>query len=229
MSASHVFVLDGSSSILISNFIEPIFLNSNSEYVMGLTSFESFNSIPNIDETNNKFYYGNEEIIIPVGSYEINDIENLLRLKLEETGDTILTLKANNNTLQTYLKCNKSIDFTKENSIGPLLGFDRKILSANTTHKSDHPVNILKINTLCIECNIIKGSYKNGEPCHIIHHFFPKVPPGFKIIEAPENVIYLPINVNTITNITVKILDQSGNLVNFRGETVTVGLHLKQL
>lgn len=228
MSASRVFVLDGNSSILANDFIEPIFLDNNSEYVMGLTSFESFNSIPNIDETNNNFSYGIDTVIMPTGSYEINDIENLLRTIVQETGD-VLSLKANNNTLQTSIKCNKAIDFTQENSIGPLLGFDRKILAANITHISDHPVNILKINTLCIECNITKGSFKNGEPCHIIHHFFPNVPPGFKIIEAPENVIYLPINVNTITNITVKILDQSGNLVNFRGETITVGLHLKKI
>jgi hypothetical protein len=37
-----------------------------------------------------------------------------------------------------------------------------------------------------------------GKPAHIIHQFFPNVPPGFKIVESPEHVIYLPISVNTI-------------------------------
>lgn len=230
MSWSRIFVLDGNCSILSSNLAEPLFLDRNSEYVLGLTSFQSFNSIPNIDQTNNKFYCGNKIITIPEGAYEINDLNEIIQSKVfEELNDAVINITANNNTLKTLIKCTKDIDFTKTDSIGPLLGFKKRVLEANRDHESDSVANILKINALCIECNISTGSYKNGIPNHIIHQFFPSVPPGFKIIEAPDHVIYLPINVNTITNITVKILDQDGNIVNFRQETVTVGLHLKKL
>lgn len=51
-------------------------------------------------------------------------------------------------------------------------------------------------------------------------NFFPQVEPGYKITEVPKSVLYLPINIRTIYNITVKIHDQEGRLVNFRGEEI---------
>lgn len=73
------------------------------------------------------------------------------------------------------------------------------------------------------------GSYKNGKLHHIIYQFFPNVPPGYKIVEAPSNIVYLPINVKTISNVTVKIQDQDDKLLNFQGETITIRLHLKKI
>ena len=62
---------------------------------------------------------------------------------------------------------------------------------------------------------------------HAIHTLFPAVPPGYKIIEIPTQVIYLPITVHTIDNIQLRIVDQDGNFVNFRGEIITIRLHIK--
>lgn len=64
---------------------------------------------------------------------------------------------------------------------------------------------------------------------HILHMFYPTVPPGYKIIEVPSNVIYLPTNIKYIDEIILKIIDQDGNLINFKKEFVTVRLHLKTL
>ncbi len=61
-----------------------------------------------------------------------------------------------------------------------------------------------------------------------MHEFSPAVGPGYKIIEAPRNVIYLPVNVKQITSITLKLIDQDGDLINFRGETVTIRIHIKE-
>nr|CAI5866039.1 unnamed protein product [Callosobruchus analis] len=45
-------------------------------YALGLIDFVTFNTIPNVDETNNKFFINNtDHIVIPVGSYEIVDIQ----------------------------------------------------------------------------------------------------------------------------------------------------------
>ena len=98
----------------------------------------------------------------------------------------------------------------------------------NITHSYDLPVSILKINALRVECNVTAGAYINERRVHTIHEFFPAVPPGYKIIEAPSQVIYLPITVKTIDHLQVRIVDQDGNLVNFRGEIVTIRLHIKQ-
>lgn len=226
---SLIFTLTGKEPILKASFNPPIYVNK--DYVLGFSSFESFNTIPNITTKNNTFYYGkNKAIVIPPGSYEISDIERLINVELEKRGKNyFFSLKANHNTLKSIIKCTIDIDFRPDDCIGPLLGFSKRLLEANGTHESDTPVNILSINALCIYCNIASGSYTNGQPSHIIHEFFPTVPVGFKIVESPDQIIYLPINVNVIDELIIKILDQDGNLVSFEGEVITVGLHLKKL
>lgn len=229
----YTFTLTGNESILYASINPPIVLENDSEYVLGLINFETFNSIPNIDNTNNKFYVGAETFTIPEGSYEIADINRYLRQQLhdprERTNPILLSINGNNNTLKTEIKCSEIIDFTKPDSIGPLLGFKSTLLKAGKRYVSDHPANIIKVNAICIDCNLVSGSYRNDQEVHIIHQMFPDVPPGFKIVDNPINVIYLPINTSVIDSITIKILDQDGNLINFRGEVVTIRLHLKKL
>ena len=74
-----------------------------------------------------------------------------------------LSIKANNNTLKSIIKCDTTIDFRPANSIGRLLGFTPQILQANKKHTSNLPVPILKINALRVECNITSGAYTNGK------------------------------------------------------------------
>lgn len=253
---SYIFTLSGESSVLSCDIFPELELDVNGEYLLGLINFESFNSIPNIEEGCNKFYYidkTNEErsITIQTGSYEISDIESYLRKQMGDkrpdkiessfqrdnsnsnsevvVSDMLISITPNNNTLRSEIKCTQDIDFTKHDSIGPLLGFKKRKLIAYRNHSSDYTVNILKVNAIVVECNIVTSSYFNGSPTHTVHTFFPSVPPGFKIIETPANVIYLPINTRNIDNITLKILDQQGNPINFREETITVTLHLKKL
>jgi hypothetical protein len=109
------------------------------------------------------------------------------------------------------------------------LGFEPRKLTSNKLHTSDFPVDIMRVNMIRIECNIATNSYRNGEPVHIIHSFYPTDPPGYKIVENPRNVIYLPINTRIIHNISLKIIDQNGFPVNFRKEVVTVTLHLRKV
>lgn len=52
-------------------------------------------------------------------------------------------------------------------------------------------MDIIKFNSLRVECNIIRGFYLNGVEEHIIHEFYSAEPPSNKIVELPGNVIYL--------------------------------------
>jgi hypothetical protein len=257
---SYLFVLTGNSSEINCDIFPKLELENEQEYVLGLINFESFNSIPNVEEGCNKFYYIDEKtshkvgITIPTGSYEISDLQKYLRrlggdtrgAQEDDINDNdelnpisrnafkikhnfLITIQPNNNTLHSELKCSKDVDFTPADSIGSILGFNKRKLSKYQSHVSDNTVNILKVNTIKIECNIVTSSYINGKPNHVIHTFFPTVPPGFKIVETPANIIYLPINTRLIDNISLKIVDQNGKLINFRQETVTVTLHLKKL
>lgn len=229
------FTLSGKSSVLSAYYSPPLDLRDDpSEYVLGLISLETFNAIPNIDENNNKFYIGDVVFEIPVGSYEVTAIEEFLQHKIQEQRKIdknfrcALSLRGNTNTLKCEIKSTHRIDFTKDDSPGKLLGFHNIILEPNATHVSQTPVDILKVNVIKVECNIVSGAYHNNKRVHTVHEFSPSVPPGFKIIEVPQNVIYMPINTKIINNIQIKLVDQDDDLVNFRGEVITVRLHLKK-
>lgn len=237
--------------MLESQYFPPIQLSPTKNYVLGLVELFTFNSIPNIDEGCNKFYikrFGSikknldkqsrerdssntvieEKIItIPTGSYEIEDIERYLKKALPN--DITISLKANNNELSSELTCNCIVDFEPKDSIGRLLGFKPKLYEKDVVHKSELPVSILKVNAIRVECNIITGAYVNGDLVHTIHEFFPSVPAGYKVIEVPANVIYLPIAVQSIHHLQLRIVDQDGELINFRGETITIRLHVKSV
>lgn len=226
---SYIFTLTGKSSVLSVDFNPPIFLDDENEYVMGLLSFESYNTIPNIIKGRNDTFQltGGSKIVLPEGAYEINDIEDYIQKQLK-SGETFV-IKGIKPSMKMEIKSSHEIDFTSERSLGALLGFERLKYEAHKTHTSENITNIMNINSILIHCNVSLGSYKNGKPGHIIHQFFPTVPSGFKIVESPNPVIYLPIATKTITNLTIKILDQDDKPVSFRSETVTVGLHLKKV
>ena len=75
---SLTLTLSGRSNVLTVNYFPPIDL-SDGEYELGLTTMETYNTIPNVTSANNKFYSDDEEITIPEGSYKIHDIDSYLK------------------------------------------------------------------------------------------------------------------------------------------------------
>lgn len=216
--------ITGNESKLSTYYSPPLQLDG--EYECGLLYFSTFNSIPNIDSRNNKFWYGdNELVIIPEGSYELEDINEFLR---RNVNDCEFKLSCNNNTLSTTIFCSKDIHFEKNNSIGIILGFGSEILKCNKTHESNKPISILPTTIVRIECDIVSGAFINGLPSHTIFEFAPNVPPGYRIVEIPKNIIYFPVNQKSVNSITIKILDADNNLVNLRKEEIQLYLHLKK-
>ena len=231
MSSLTVTVTGSDSANLVCNFFPPLELTG--EWYVGLLDFTTYNSIPNVNEgKNNKFpVHINDtwtDVRLPTGAYEIDDIERYLKKVL---GDKKISLRPNNSTLKCELTCKYTVDFSrKPNTIGPMLGFKAaKSLEAYKTHESDAPVDIIKVNTVQIHCNIVQGAYTDGKNEHILHAFYPTVEPGFKIVETPSHVIYLPVNVRRIDNVTLSLVDQDGDTIDFRGEVITVRLHLKRI
>lgn len=225
---SITLTLSGNSSILSANYFPPI--NLSEDYECALIDFHSYNSIPNVDVYNNLFHIGNKIIAIPIGSYELNDIVDFIKEEYERDGldKKKIFIEANNNTMQVKVHSSEdSIYFNKNNSIGKLFGFNNKVLSPNTDHYSDLPVNIFKVNLLRIECNIVVNTYINNSHAHTLHEFAINVPPGYKMDEIPRNLIYLPVNSKEVSSLTLRIVDQNGDFINFRGEEITIRLHLR--
>lgn len=86
---SITLTLTGNSSLLNTYFHPEIELDSRYNYSCCLLDFHTYNSIPNNNEKNNKFYYVNHEkklveVTIPVGSYEIEGIIDYLIRKLAD-------------------------------------------------------------------------------------------------------------------------------------------------
>jgi len=71
-------MLIGKSSVLADWYFPAIDL-SDGNYELDLSDFETYHMISNINSSNNKFYFDedNKEIVIPEGSYEIYDINNI--------------------------------------------------------------------------------------------------------------------------------------------------------
>lgn len=225
------FTFTGTESTLSADFFPSIELDEAAAYEVGLLGFESYNSIPNVDSSNNKFHYGVKQqvIEIPEGTYEVSAIASYIQNELNFRDPKLfMRLQANNNTLKVHIKCNFPIDFTPNDSIGRLLGFNAVSLKANTLTISDNVVDIFKVNSVHVNCSIASGSFVNGRPAHTIFQFFPSVAAGFKLIEEPSPVIYLPVTTRSISTITLRVVDQSGQLVNFRKERITIRIHLRK-
>lgn len=234
--------LHGYSSHLQQYYMPPIVLEGGGTWMIGLIEFNSYNTIPNIEKETNTIKVGNHVIEIPEGTYELDEINKYVNETLksllpqepknylgEKSENRLINITGNLNTLKAELECVYDVDFTHPKSIAPLLGFSQTLLKAGKKHISQLPVNIIKNNDINVECSIASGSFDNDRPSHIIYAFFVDVEPGFKIAEKPSTIIYHPITNNVISCITIRILDQQGELINFRGEHISVRLHLKRL
>ena len=143
--------------------------------------------------------------------------------------DYYINISANSNTLKSVLILEKDyqVDFNHQNSIAKVSGFTG-VKYTEGFHESENVVNILSINSILVNIDIISGSYVNGTTKNTIYSFFPKVSPGYKIIETPVNLVYLPIALDTIDRLGVSITDQDDNLLNLRTEILTIRFHIRE-
>lgn len=105
-----------------------------------------------------------------------------------------------------------------------------KKFNSKELYWGDEIVKITNIDVIRVECDIISGSFINGKRCHTIHQFSNlKVSLGFKFVEIPLHVIYLPIEEKRLRTIQISIVDQDGNLIDFRGEQISCRIHIKKV
>lgn len=221
--------LSNTSSEFNLDYYEGIRLNG--PYEVCLKSFVTYNNIPNITESNNQFIVVNAKIPaqyvirLPVGTYEVYEIIELL-MKDPIIVDSGTSIKLNKNTFQIEIKSETyDIDFINGNSIGRTLGFSANVFRRNTLHRSDLPVQIFTVNTIKIKCNLIKCNVDNLTINDNTLHEFPlKGEGGEKIIERPISLCYYPINTDNIYQLHLKVVDQDNNLIDFRGEKITIVL-----
>ena len=215
-------------------------LDSNKSYEAALLSLDTYNSIPNITIKNNIFLYSADNgknwktIALDTGAYELAAIDNEIKRQLIANGDSdsAISITANVSRLTSIVNIKNpfyKVDFGVENSIGSLLGFGAVIIS-NGYNESSNIVNIMQVNSILVNIDIIMGSYVNGSPSPAIYSFYPNVAPGYKIVERPNpSLIYYPVSRHDISRMRVWLTDQNGNLVDLRGEMVTIRIYIREV
>ena len=241
---SSFYILVSEKSSKIRTRYNPLIdLDVRKKYEMALVNLETFFSFPNISATNNNFRYSPDDgatwidIDIPEGCYEIADINDYLQRIMKEKGhydamkeECCITLQPNTNTLKSVLTIatDYKVDLTPANSIRSVLGFKRRVYDEGY-NESEDIVNIMNVTSLRVTSDIIGASYSNGTTGNVIYSFFPNVGPGYKIIEVPTNLIYLPVTLSTISSMETRFTDQDGNLINLRGEELSIRFHLREV
>jgi hypothetical protein len=241
------FILTGKSSDFTTSF-NSIILDPTKQYEAALLSLDTYNSIPNIIEgKNNVLKYFNGEmwktITLSTGAYELDAINNEIKRQLIANGDSesAIDIDANISTLRSILNIDNSnykVDFGVENSIGSVLGFETVPDRCGSIdpvigygyNVSPKIVDIIQVNSILVNIDIIMGSYVNGSSSPAIYSFYPNVAPGYKIVERPNPaLIYYPVSRHDLCRMRVWLTDQKGNLVDFRGETITIRIHVREV
>ena len=228
----------GNTSKLSTQFTPILDFGNDCRYEMALQSLETYYSFPNIDEENNKMKFSLDAgatwkiIALSIGCYDITDIateiERMVIKKGGKKGD--IKIEANKNTFQCILTLKKNIevDFKTEgtNTLRTVLGFDEKIYKVGR-NESEHVVQIMRVNSILVYCDVIGSSYLNETMKPIVFSFFPDASPGDKIVCHPTTLMYLPVTMSLISRMTCYLTDQTGRLLDLRGEELTLKFHIK--
>jgi len=183
---------------------------------------------------NNKFKYSDDKgktwkrITFEKGAYEFKDIIAKIRREIQSTDIDIDYYKP---TLQTILDISNEdymVDFGIENSIGSALGFTNEKLS-HGVHQSPNIIDIEKVNSIRVHCDIITGSYVNNKRSNVIYKFTPRVSPGYKIIEEPWTLRYLPVVKSPeINSIRLWLTDQNNKPIDLMGERIDIDIEIRE-
>lgn len=239
--SSFTVAFTGKSSVLRADFFPEIILDPNANYSCALLDFTTYNSIANIIEGKNnefKYRYKNKNVYeektisLPTSMYEVEDILKYLKSEFN-TSKISLTYDISEASSTVQISFDPEIEWT-DGTVLNVIGFskvdDSRIFKKGWKYRSDHIAKITDIDVIRIECDIVSGSYINGKHCHTIHQFSNcKVPPGYKFIEVPHHMIYLPIKDRQLRSIQISIVDQDGNLIDFRGEQISCRIHIKNI
>ena len=110
-------------------------------------------------------------------------------------GNSDITILPNVNTLQCILNVvgtKVKVSFDVQNTLANVLGFNKSTCGVGR-HASEQLVHNMSVNSILVHFNIIHSSYMQAP---VVYNFFPNAAPGQKILEAPSNLIYLPVTVD---------------------------------
>ncbi|KAE9523025.1 hypothetical protein AGLY_016656, partial [Aphis glycines] len=228
--------LTGNTTTLSVHYFPPIDVYDDSE--IALLNLQTYNTFPNINETNNHFeihlvnpdrLLNNNKfptcfITLKKEYYDIKDIKNQILAQINNFNNDLEYLEIEKITFdigidqvdfRTTIFSNGTICFNVENSIAPLLGFEKKNYEQYIDgHRSQKVSNLNIVNSIKVMCNIAQGSFNNHMSSHSIYEFSPSENIGSKLIQTPSNLIYYKLNKTNIESLTIQLVDQDHNPIN---------------
>lgn len=91
--------------------------------------------------------------------------------------------------------------------------------------------DINKIDLIHVNCDVISGSYINGERRHVIHQFAPNTSymKGRIFAEIPKNLNYFPIKFKNLRSIQISIVDLNGKPLDIKDiNLITCRINIKK-
>lgn len=216
-------------------------------YEVGLKHFVFWNTMFNITPENNTLtitYQTNDynpetnefqtnvrhNVQLEPGFYEIDDIIDIFNADHEiiESSTHFEFLKK---SLSVRVKSAREIDFTGENSIGPVLGFSKRVLKAGKSAVSDQALKLCSINTVKIHCNLIRSNIEDTKRnTHVLYDFPLDVTKiGTQIIKEPNPICYFTVNTDIIYELEIRITDQDNRLLDLQGDIINLTLDFHPL
>jgi hypothetical protein len=220
------------------------FLDKN--YGIGLIKLDGnlkINKKINISYTNNKFYYivngvdqnnnpvKDEKIIdIPNGKYEFNELITTINGLLKKDMNFFKANLKDGKVIIEITKSAYSIDFSKQNTLADVFGFNNKVLT-HGKHVSENSFNSKTIDNIFILCNLIDDSYVNNKKFNSIYRFRlddNEINNQILLINIePRQIIYHNL-ANRPNKIILKLVDINNNLIEFDNINLFVELDMKE-
>ena len=182
------------------------------------------------------YYNGDVWIIITMmnGLYNIDQISTYIKNVMTGAGDdpANINLVGNYSTLRCdlFLLNGYRLDLSRGN-FHKILGFDSGIYTTTITSQTN--VNITyDITSINFHNSVVDTSYSYANSFNddiIYGGYSPTSSPGSLLSINPPNLIYLPLNSNSIANMRLRITDQSGNLLDLNGESVSYTFHIRSM
>ena len=250
---STIIQINSTKSFFTTNFPIPLELNESFNYKVALQWFSVYNTIFNVTNKNNQFMFDNKIYKIKPGSYEIKDILSEMNALIKP--DKIdFSIKINYGKLQIN-SSTKTLSFNIEYSLAEILGFEKNqdltsVATGNVPQATgnlqktlilgSNKIDVSNINSINILCDLVQNSYIANETRgsenslalqkNLLYTFpYGTVLMGFRIVQSPNPIIYLPMTRKNISSISFQITDQDGNLLDFNNEKISLALHIEQV
>ena len=230
-------------SDFIIKYTNPIILNPNSRYELGLDrivsmSFTWFNITQELN--NQKIRFSSDggtnwtELILNPGVWNYVDFNNFIKDNTK-TGTANnpsfpITLEFDDTIFRTIITLarNYQLDLT-QSDFNDLVGFDKKIIT-NSENIGDYIPNLSQDREILnIHCDLISDSLVDGDETDIIYSFSTStLTPSYSFTQEPRRVQFNPVNKNLIHKIRIYITDGKRRIIDLNHSDTSFSLVLRE-